>query len=119
MLSHFQQLGCYMSIKIHLLRIHLDRFPENLDDLSEEQEEGFHQDIQTGRASGVPGQSRVESPPGGAGGARVGAGGRRPVDRYAAVNSGGRHGNAAHPATTRPRRFRRRRAAPLRRRPRD
>ena len=34
-----------MSIKIHYLRDHLDRFPDNLGDLSEEQGERFHQDI--------------------------------------------------------------------------
>ena len=34
-----------MSIKVHYLDSHLDRFPENLGDLSEEQGERFHQDI--------------------------------------------------------------------------
>ena len=34
-----------MSIKVHYLHSHLDRFPENLGDLSEEQGERFHQDI--------------------------------------------------------------------------
>ena len=34
-----------MSIKIHYLFSHLDRFPENLWELSEEQGERFHQDI--------------------------------------------------------------------------
>lgn len=47
MLSHFQQLGCNMSIKVHFLHSHLHRFPENLGDLSEEQGERFHQDIRT------------------------------------------------------------------------
>lgn len=47
MLLHFQQLGCNMSIKVHFLHSHLDRFPENLGDLSEEQGERFHQDIRT------------------------------------------------------------------------
>ena len=32
---------------MHFLFSHLDRFPENLGDLSEEQEERFHQDIRT------------------------------------------------------------------------
>lgn len=45
MLSHFQRLGCNMSIKIHFLQSHLDHFPENLGDMSEEQGERFHQDI--------------------------------------------------------------------------
>ena len=45
MLSKFQSLGAKMSIKIHYLFSHLDRFPENLGELSEEQGERFHQDI--------------------------------------------------------------------------
>ena len=42
MLSAFQQLGCRMSIKVHYLHSHLDRFPEN-----REQGERFHQDLKT------------------------------------------------------------------------
>ena len=34
-----------MSIKLHFLHSHLGRFPENLDDVSDEQGERFHQDI--------------------------------------------------------------------------
>ena len=45
MLSKFNDLGCNMSIKVHYLHNHLDHFPENLGDLSEEQGERFHQDI--------------------------------------------------------------------------
>jgi hypothetical protein len=45
MLIRFQKLGCNMSIKIHYLHSHLERFPENLGDISEEQGERFHQDI--------------------------------------------------------------------------
>ena len=45
MLSKFQSLGAKMNIKIHYLFSHLDRFPENLGELSEEQGERFHQDI--------------------------------------------------------------------------
>ena len=41
MLSKFQSLGA----KIHYLFSHLDRFPENLGELSEEQGERFRQDI--------------------------------------------------------------------------
>ncbi|KYN03872.1 hypothetical protein ALC62_05277 [Cyphomyrmex costatus] len=44
MLQNFQKLGTNMSIKVHYLHMHLDRFPENLGDLSEEQGERFHQD---------------------------------------------------------------------------
>lgn len=47
MLLAFQQLGCRMSIKVHYLYSHLDQFPENLGDLSEEQGERFHQDLRT------------------------------------------------------------------------
>nr|CAH7728148.1 unnamed protein product [Callosobruchus chinensis] len=43
--SSFKALGCNMSIKLHYLDSHLDRFPENLGDMSEEQGERFHQDI--------------------------------------------------------------------------
>lgn len=38
-------MGCRMSLKIHLLDAHLDIFPENLGDVSDEQGERFHQDI--------------------------------------------------------------------------
>ena len=47
MLSNLQKLGCNMSIKLHFLHSHLDRFPKNLGDFSEEQGERFHQDIRT------------------------------------------------------------------------
>ena len=39
------ELGCNMIIKVHFLHSHLDRFPENLGDVSDEQGERFHQDI--------------------------------------------------------------------------
>ena len=45
MLQKFQKQGCLMSIKLHFLHSHLEHFPENLGDYSEEQGEGFHQDI--------------------------------------------------------------------------
>ena len=34
-----------MSVKMHFLPSHLDYFPQNCGDLSEEQGERFHQDI--------------------------------------------------------------------------
>ena len=34
-----------MSIRMHYLHSHLDRFPENCGDVSDEQGERFHQDI--------------------------------------------------------------------------
>ena len=45
MLRNFQALGARMSIKLHYLFSHLDYFPENLGDVSEEQGVRFHQDI--------------------------------------------------------------------------
>ena len=45
LLSSFEDIGAKMSIKVHFLRSHLDRFPENLGALSDEQGERFHQDI--------------------------------------------------------------------------
>jgi hypothetical protein len=45
MLEKLQILGCNMSLKLHFLHFHLDYFPGNLGDLSEEQGERFHQDV--------------------------------------------------------------------------
>lgn len=45
MLQNFNRVGVNMSIKLHFLHSHLDRFPQNLSDYSEEQGERFHQDI--------------------------------------------------------------------------
>ncbi|XP_071052774.1 uncharacterized protein [Onthophagus taurus] len=45
MLKKFQKLGVNMSVKLHYLHSHLDKFPDNLGDYSEEQGERFHQDI--------------------------------------------------------------------------
>jgi len=47
MLSHYKNLGCNMSIKVHFLHSHLERFPENLGTYGEEQGERFHQDVKT------------------------------------------------------------------------
>ncbi|GFY31403.1 uncharacterized protein TNCV_4989621 [Trichonephila clavipes] len=47
MLSSLKELGCNMSIKIHFLHSHLDRFPQNLGDFSEKQGERFLQDLRT------------------------------------------------------------------------
>ena len=44
LLDNYQRLGCLMSVKLHFLHSHLDYFPENLGDYSEEQGERFHQD---------------------------------------------------------------------------
>ena len=45
MFTSYKNLGANMSIKVHFLDNHLERFPENLGDFSEEQGERFHQDI--------------------------------------------------------------------------
>ena len=36
-----------MSINLHFINSHLDQFPENLRDMSEEQGEWFHQHLKT------------------------------------------------------------------------
>lgn len=41
----YKNMGCRMSIKMHLLHAHLDVFPANLGAVSDEQGERFHQDI--------------------------------------------------------------------------
>lgn len=45
LLLQLKNIGCDMSIKLHFLHSHLDRFPENLGDMSEEQGECMHQDL--------------------------------------------------------------------------
>ena len=47
MLISFSDLGCHMSIKLHYLHSHLDRFPDCLGDVSDEQGEQFHQELRT------------------------------------------------------------------------
>ncbi|GFS88858.1 uncharacterized protein TNCV_3569561 [Trichonephila clavipes] len=47
MLSNLKELRFNMSIKVQFLHSHLDRFPQNLGDFSEEQGERFHQDLRT------------------------------------------------------------------------
>ena len=45
LLKNLRDLGANMSIKVHFLQSHLDRFPENCGDVSDEQGERFHQDL--------------------------------------------------------------------------
>ena len=45
MLTSFRNLGTNMSIKVHFLHSHLNRFEYNLQYFSEEQGERFHQDL--------------------------------------------------------------------------
>ena len=46
LLLSLQDLGYRMSINVHYLHNHLSEFPENLGDVSEEQGERFHQDVE-------------------------------------------------------------------------
>ena len=45
LLGQYQKLECNMNIKVHFLFSHLDQFPDNLGDHSDEQGERFHQDL--------------------------------------------------------------------------
>ena len=45
--SAFHHLGGKMSIKVYFLFSHLDKFPENVGSVSDEQGERFHQDLMT------------------------------------------------------------------------
>lgn len=46
-LNAYEKMECNMSIKIHFIHSHLDFFPENLGQMSDEQGERFHQEIGT------------------------------------------------------------------------
>ena len=45
MMDSYEQLGCNMSLKMHFLFSHLDFFPLNCGEVSDEHGERFHQDI--------------------------------------------------------------------------
>jgi hypothetical protein len=45
LLTSYKAMGCNMSLKIHFLDSHLNFFPENLGEISDEHGEKFHQDI--------------------------------------------------------------------------
>jgi len=45
-LTSYRAMGCNMSLKIHFLESHLDFFPENLSEVSDEHGERFHQDME-------------------------------------------------------------------------
>lgn len=45
MLNNFNEVGCLMNLKLHFMHSHIDYFPENLGDFSEEQGERMHQDL--------------------------------------------------------------------------
>ena len=46
MLNAFKNLGCNKIVQVHYLSLHMDRFPENLGSMSDEQRERFHQDLE-------------------------------------------------------------------------
>jgi hypothetical protein len=45
MLECYHEIGANMSIKVHYVHSHLDKFPDNCGDFSDEQGERFHQDL--------------------------------------------------------------------------
>jgi hypothetical protein len=45
LVKNYGKMGCRMSLKVHILDAHLDKFKENTGAYSEEQGERFHQDI--------------------------------------------------------------------------
>lgn len=45
LLQAYEDMGCWMSLKIHFLHFHLNFFPPNLRAVNDEQGERFHQDI--------------------------------------------------------------------------
>jgi len=45
LLTSYKAMGCNMRLKNHFLESHLDVFPENLGEVSDEHGEKFHQDI--------------------------------------------------------------------------
>ena len=45
LLDSFHALGCNMSIKVHFLKSHLNKFPASLGDASDEHSQHFHKDI--------------------------------------------------------------------------
>lgn len=46
LVKNYCAMGCRMSLKVHILDAHLDKFKENMGAYSEEQGERFHQDLQ-------------------------------------------------------------------------
>ena len=45
LLRHFHDMGCNMSLKVHVLHSHLDFFAKNLGHVSDEHGKRFYQDI--------------------------------------------------------------------------
>lgn len=61
MLTNFEKVGCLMNLKLHFLHSHIDYFPGNLGDFSEEQGERMHQDLKEfeNRYQGVWGKNML------------------------------------------------------------
>ena len=47
MLQNFQEMKVNMTLKIHMMHSHLEFFPRNMEAISDEHVERFHQDIAT------------------------------------------------------------------------
>jgi hypothetical protein len=47
LIENYRALGCNTSLKMHCLDSHLDFFPQNLGNVSDEHGEGIHQDTST------------------------------------------------------------------------
>lgn len=47
LVESFRDMGCNMSYKLHIMAEHLDEFPTNCSDFSDEMGERFHQEIKT------------------------------------------------------------------------
>lgn len=45
LLENYEKIGAHLTLKMHFLKSHIDFFPENLGDVSDEHGERFHQDI--------------------------------------------------------------------------
>ena len=45
LISDYEAIGENLSLKMHFLHSHIDFFPDNLSDVSDERGERFHQDI--------------------------------------------------------------------------
>ena len=45
LLKSYKEMGCRMSLKLHMMHCHLDFFKSNMGDYSEEHGERFHQDV--------------------------------------------------------------------------
>ena len=43
----YEKMGCRMSLKLHVLHSHIDKFKDNMGDYSEEQGKRFHQDVKS------------------------------------------------------------------------